>query len=178
MTQINIFQFQGNSQPGFRMSFELFLHKLGSSSRLVAPEAGRESDLGSGTTGSHRVSWPPGWGLQLSLCSGATELSSATLRDSPRGHTLGHPWPGTRAWFGAPWHTCVERLWPQLPGRPRPPQAGELGHGRCAQAAPWFFQFLMPAPQVAAWGDSGTATFCMMQVQPPAEPLPPGLATS
>lgn len=77
MTQINISHFQGNSQPGFCVSFEIIsahiriLFETGS-----PPGAGRECDLGSGTDRtSARVSWTAGWRhehrpLQPSMCSG------------------------------------------------------------------------------------------------------------
>lgn len=118
--------------------------------------------------------------LQLSVCSGATELSRvSTLRGPRGGHMLGHPpaWheslalahPGTPVWSVSG---------PSCLAGPGHSKRGNWGTAAAPRAVPRFFQFLMPAPQVAAWGDSGTATLRMMQVQPPAQPLPPGLATS
>lgn len=46
------------------------------------------------------------------------------------------------------------------------------GTGAAARAVPWFFQFLMPAPQVAVQGDSGTDALCVALIQLLVEPLP------
>lgn len=58
MTQINSFHFQGNSQPGFHVSFEIIsaqIRILFESGTPGPPGAGRECDLGSDMAGS-----PPG----------------------------------------------------------------------------------------------------------------------
>lgn len=46
------------------------------------------------------------------------------------------------------------------------------GTSAVARAVPWFFQFLIPAPQVAVQGDSGTDALCVALIQLLVEPLP------
>lgn len=51
------------------------------------------------------------------------------------------------------------RLWHTLPDRLAGPGLSKQGNGgrvAAPRGVPWFFQFPMPAPQVAAWDDSGT----------------------
>lgn len=59
-------------------------------------------------------------------------------------------------------------------------QLAGLGHSKeqnwgtsaIARAVPWFFQFLIPAPQVTVQGDSGTDALCVALIQLLVEPLP------
>lgn len=72
---------------------------------------------------------------------------------------------------GTPVTTRGARLWPWLPGRaPGHSTQGNWGMAAAPTAAPQFFQFPMPIPLAAEWGDSGTGTLFMThiaQAQPP-----------
>lgn len=93
-------------------------------------------------------------------------------RASPGTSSLGHPpgWQESLAW------AHLGHLWSVSSGLNC--LAG-LGHskqnwdtGAAARAVPWFFQFPMPAPQVAVQGDSGTDALCVVLIQLLVEPLP------
>jgi hypothetical protein len=97
------------------------------------------------------------------------------MNGSPWRLSLAHP-PGWHKSLTLA-HLCgtpvAPGLWPQLPGRPGPLQQEKWGMMAAPRAEPRFFQFLIPVPQVAAWGDSGTDALCLTQIQPPGQSLSP-----
>lgn len=81
----------------------------------------------------------------------------------------------TRAWL---WHTCGQLLWPWWPGRPGPLQAGELGHSDCTLGCTPVFPVPGARPLRLKRGVTQKQTPSgMTQIQPLAEPLPPGPTT-